>query len=139
MVRIAAPLLVALLVASWMLWARAEPSRQGGYCTNVTWAIADLLRVEGPGAGEVPTDAPADVVELVQEAGGFFGQLIARVDELDTRRLQVDTPAEVASDVIVLDAASHARDVGQAPVDPTIEAAAFARVLQDYRTRCFNG
>jgi len=107
---IAAPLVVAVLVATWLLWTRDEPARQGGYCMNASVEIAGVLQradTSGDvGRGPLP---PAD-------------RLLAQVDQVDVARFQVDTPPEIADDV----------DLLVADRDP----AAFARIAQDYLTRC---
>ena len=47
LVLVAVPVVIALVVASFVLWSRAEPSRQGGYCTNATLAVTGLLDASG--------------------------------------------------------------------------------------------
>lgn len=109
-VAVAAPLVVGLLIASWLLWTRGEPSRQGGYCMNASVEIAAVLQradTDGDvGRGPLP---PVD-------------KILAQVDQVDASRFQVNTPPEVADDVAKL-----AEDQ-----DP----AAFAAIAEDYLSRC---
>jgi hypothetical protein len=109
-VAIAAPLVVAVLLGTWLLWTRGDPSRQGGYCMNASAEIAGVLqradRTGDVGRGPLP---PVD-------------QILAQVDQVDVTRFQVDTPPEVADDV----------DELVANRDP----AAFARIAEDYLARC---
>jgi hypothetical protein len=106
-VLLAAPLVLALLVGSWLLWARQEPSRQGGYCANATIEVTRVVSASVDlGAGATPP---------VQ-------QILERVDEVDVRRFQVDTPDAIAPDVDLL-ATEGSPD-------------AFARILVDYLERC---
>lgn len=113
LLRLAAPIAVALLAASWVLWTRADGSRQGGYCMNATVEIAGVLqradRTGDVGRGPLP---PTD-------------RVLAEVDRVDAARFEVDTPPELADDVRAL-AQRH---------DP----AAFARLAQDYLQRCRTG
>lgn len=133
--RIAAPLVVALLLAGWLLWARADPARQGGYCTNVTLAVADLLNEPAP-----PRDAGAtspELAELVTDAGGIVAQLATRSDQLDVARLQVNTPDEVRDDVDLLVTQARSGSGGDGSAAPSEEAGvAFGRILVDYQRRC---
>ena len=133
--RIAAPLVVAPLVAGGLLWTRSDPARQGGYCTNVTLAVADLLNAPPPPRD---TGAPApELAELVTDAGGIVAQLATRSDQLAVDRLQVNTPAEVRDDVELLEAEASARRGSEADAAPSTEAGvAFARILVDYQRRC---
>lgn len=107
---IAAPLVVAVLVATWLLWTRGEPSRQGGYCMNASVEIAGVLqradRTGDVGRGPLP---PVD-------------QILAQVDTVDVTRFQVNTPPAVADEVAEL---AEDRD-----------PAAFAAIAEDYLTRC---
>ena len=110
LLKAAAPLLVALLVAGWLLWTRAEPSRQGGYCMNASVEIAGVVRRADAGAdiGSGPLPPVADI--------------LAEVDQVDVSRFQVDTPAAVQDEV----------DQLAADRDP----AAFALIAEDYLKRC---
>ena len=105
-----APLVIALVVASWLLWTRGDPARQGGYCMNASVEIAAVLqradRSGDVGRGPLP---PVD-------------QILKAVDHVDASRFQVDTPPEIADEVAKL-----AKDN-----DP----AAFAKIAEDYLTRC---
>lgn len=104
---LATPLVLALLVGGWLIWARQEPSRQGGYCANATIEIAGTLaRSVDLGAGATPP---------VQ-------QMLDQVDEIDVTRFQVHTPAAVADDVDEL-VQDRSKD-------------AFARIIVDYLDRC---
>lgn len=107
---VAAPLAVALLVASWLLWTRGEPSRQGGYCMNASREIAGvLMRADSSGdigRGPLP---PVD-------------KILAQVDEVDVTRFQVNTPPELRDEVEKL---AEDRD-----------PAAFAAIAEDYLSRC---
>jgi len=107
---VAAPLVVAVLVATWLLWTRGEPSRQGGYCMNASVEIAGVLqradRTGDVGRGPLP---PVD-------------QILAQVDQVDVTRFQVDTPPELADEVAAL---AKGRD-----------PAAFAKIAEDYLSRC---
>lgn len=104
---LAAPLVLALLVAGWLLWARQDLSRQGGYCANATVAVARVLEgTVDAGAGATPP----------------VSAILAGVDDVEVERFMVETPPAVAADVRRLD-----RDR-----NPT----AFARVLVDYVERC---
>jgi hypothetical protein len=132
--RIAVPLVVAFLVAGWLLWTRADPARQGGYCTNVTLAVADLLN-EPPPARDAGDPSP-ELAQLVTDAGGIVAQLAARSDQLDVARLQVNTPPAVQDDVDVL-VRDQARSGASADRAPSPEAdVAFGRILVDYQRRC---
>lgn len=110
LLKVMAPFAVAVLVTSWLLWARQDPARQGGYCMNATVEIAGVLqradRTGDVGRGPLPPIA----------------QIFAEVESVDVERFQVDTPPEVADDVAQL-----AEDR-----DPQ----AFANIVQDYLTRC---
>ncbi len=132
-VRIAAPLAVAFLLAGWLLWTRADPARQGGYCANVTWAVADLLNQPAP-ARDPDADFP-ELAALVTDSGGIIGQLATRSDQLDVERLQVNTPAAVQADVDRLAAEADAR-AGSDAAPSTEAGVAFARILVDYQRRC---
>ena len=109
---VAAPLVVAVIVASWLLWTRGEPDRQGGYCMNASVEIAGVLQRADSGAdvgrGPLP---PVD-------------QILAQVDEVDVTRFQVNTPPEVRDAV---DQLAEDRDPG-----------AFATIAEDYLERCRN-
>lgn len=134
-VRVAAPLAVALLAAGWLVWTRSDPARQGGYCTNVTLAVADLLNEPAP-ARDAGTASP-ELAELVTDAGGIVAQLAGRSEQVDVDRLQVNTPAEVQADVDLLVAQDRNRAEGEAAAAPSEEAGvAFARILVDYQRRC---
>lgn len=113
LLRALAPLLVALLVGSWLLWTRGQPSRQGGYCANATVEIAGVLRRadDSGDVGRGPLPSAED--------------LLAQVDEVDASRFQVDTPPAVRADVAKL---AEDRD-----------RQAFANVVADYLTRCRSG
>lgn len=122
---------LALIVAGWLLWTRAEPSRQGGYCANTTVAVADLLNAPAPDGDDDP-----ELAALVTDPGSVEGRLVARLDALDIDRLQVNTPAEVRDDVTLL-----ARHLGEGGEDGSSGAdaaalAAFRRVIADYEDRC---
>lgn len=133
--RIAAPLLVALLMAGWLLWARADPARQGGYCTNVTLAVAHLLN--GPAPARDAASPSPELAELVTDAGGIVAQLAGRSDQLDVDRLEVNTPDAVRDDVALLAAAHRSRSDSETSEPPSAEAGvAFARILVDYQRRC---
>lgn len=110
LVAVAAPLVVAVLLATWLLWTRGEPSRQGGYCMNASVEIAGVLqradRTGDVGRGPLP---PVD-------------QILAQVDQVDVSRFQVNTPPEIADEVAQL----------SADRDP----AAFAKIAEDYLVRC---
>lgn len=110
LLRIAAPFAVALLVTAWLLWARQDPSRQGGYCMNATVEIAGVLQ-RADRSGDVGR-GPLPPLE----------QIFAQVDAVDVARFEVDTPPELADEVAQL-----AKDR-----DPQ----AFATIVQDYLTRC---
>ena len=104
---LATPLLVALALGGWLVWARQEPSRQGGYCANATIEIAGTVaRTVDLGAGATPP---------VQ-------QMLDLADEIDVTRFQVDTPPEIADDVDEL-VRTRNKD-------------AFARIIVDYLDRC---
>ena len=113
LLRVAAPLVVALIAASWLLWTRGEPDRQGGYCVNATVEIAGVLqradRTGDVGRGPLP---PVD-------------QILAQVEQVDVARFQVDTPPEIADEVAQL---AEDRD-----------PAAFAKIAEDYLARCRTG
>lgn len=125
-VRLALPIAVALVVALATLWTRSAPERQGGYCVNATVVIAGVLTsADDPGSvgsGPLP-DA---------------GEILAKVIDIDVRRLQVATPAAVRADVALLATEVPAARAAGRPLDPKA-AAAFARVAGDYLTRCRTG
>ena len=104
------PLVLALLASGWLLWTRAEPSRQGGYCMNATVEIAGVLQRADEtgdiGRGPLP---PAD-------------RLLAQVEAVNAQRFTVNTPADVQAEVDLL--------VAEQRPD------AFAALAQDYLTRC---
>lgn len=122
---IGVPIAVALVVAGFLLWTRAEPSRQGGYCTNATLAVTGLL-----------DHADASLEVLLQPVDGPEGEaatLAPSLGALDVARLQVDTPAAIRPQVEVL--AGAIPSLGDA--DPPPDAVtAFAAVLTDYHRRC---
>ncbi|HWJ97380.1 MAG TPA: hypothetical protein VNQ33_04420 [Acidimicrobiales bacterium] len=107
---IAAPLVVAVLLSSWLLWTRSAPHRQGGYCMNASVEIAGVLQ-RADTSGDVGRGPLPPV-----------GKILAEVDQVDVTRFQVNTPPEVQDDV----------DLLVAERDP----AAFARIAQDYLERC---
>ena len=102
-----APLVVALLLGGWLLWARQDPARQGGYCSNATLEIA----------GSVGSS-----IDLSSGAGIPAQQILDRVTEVDVARFEVDTPPEIAEQVRLL------RE------DRSKEA--YARIIGDYLERC---
>ena len=104
---LAAPLIVTLLVAGWLLWSRQDPARQGGYCANATLEIAGTV---------------GRSVDLGTGAATPAQQILDRVDEIDVSRLEVNTPKAVADDVRLV---REERD-----------KAAFARIIGDYLKRC---
>lgn len=110
---VAAPLVVALLGAAWLLWARAEPARQGGYCMNATIEIAGVLQ-RADTSGDVGR-GPLPPVE----------DIFAQVATVDASRFEVDTPSAVAGDVDRL-ARTH-------------DTQAFANLVEDYLDRCRSG
>jgi len=125
LVLVGVPVVIALVVASFVLWSRGEPARQGGYCTNATLAVTDLLDASG-----------SSLEVLLQPVEGDKGEaatLAPALASLDVARLQVDTPADVAPAVAVL-----AREVPRlgagAPPDEVTQA--FTAVLTDYHRRC---
>ncbi|MCB0965125.1 MAG: hypothetical protein KDA98_17745 [Acidimicrobiales bacterium] len=107
---LATPIVVALLVAGWLLWTRGDPARQGGYCRNATVEIAAVLR-RADDAGDVGR-GPLPPVE----------RIFAELDQLDPTRFEVDTPPEVADEVAALRGDDRAQ--------------AFADVVEDYLVRC---
>jgi len=119
------PVVIALVVASFVLWSRAEPSRQGGYCTNATLAVTDLLDA---------SNASLEVLLQPVEGGkGEAATLAPALRSLDVSRLQVATPAAVAPSVAVLvEAVPH---LGEG-VPPSRVTDALATVLTDYHQRC---
>ena len=110
LLRLAAPLVIAVVLATWLLWTRSEPSLQGGYCMNASVEIAGVLQ-RADRTGDVGR-GPLPPVE----------QILAQVDQVDVARFQVNTPPEVADDVARL---AEDRD-----------PAAFAAIAEDYLTRC---
>ena len=126
---------MAFLLAGWVLWTRADPARQGGYCANVTWAVADLLNRPAP-ARDPDADFP-ELAALVTDSGGIIGQLATRSDQLDVDRLRVNTPAAVQGDVDRLVQEADARSGSGSDAAPSTAAGvAFARILVDYQRRC---
>lgn len=101
------PLAVALVVAAWLLWAGAEPSRQGGYCTNASIEVVRTLQ---------------GTVDISSGAAPPVSAILDRVEEVDVARFQVDTPAEIAPQVEL--------------VATERSPEAFALVLADYLERC---
>lgn len=106
---VAAPLVIALLIVSWVVWTRGDPARQGGYCSNASIEIASVL---------------ARTVDLSSGATPPVDEILAQVTEVDAERFRVDTPAEIA------DAVEDLRS--------NRSADAFARIILDYLERCGN-
>jgi len=123
-VRLAAPVVVALLVAMWLLWVRADPSRQGGYCTNATVVIAGVLR-EADGRAEVGRGPLPDAAAIFEVLPGT-----------DVERLGVRTPAAVRDDVALL--RRRLPELQPGADDPAVTSA-FVRVAADYLDRCQPG
>ena len=121
-----APLVLAVVVASWLLWTRADPARQGGYCVNATREISAVLQHADTGA-DIGRGPLPDVQAIFGSLGG-----------IDVKRLQVRTPAAVRPDVAVL--ARRIPELRQSgtKVDAATSAA-FARVAADYLERCRHG
>lgn len=113
LVRLIAPLVVAVLAAGWLLWTRADPARQGGYCMNATVEIAGVLR-RADRSGDVGR-GPLPPVSAI----------FAQVRQVDADRFRVDTPPAVRDEVDAL-ARTHSTD-------------AFAALVADYLTRCRTG
>ena len=130
---IAVPLVGALVLAGWLLWARQDPARQGGYCTNATIAGEQILR-QAETVLAAPDARPDDIIDIVQAA-----------HDIDVDRFRAHTPAAVRADIEMLavelpalDARrDRARATGElAPPAPPGVAAALGRVLADYLHRC---
>lgn len=117
---VAVPLVISVLLAGWLLWVRAEPRRQGGWCSNATLAVADLLNDAG-------TTAEAGTGD-----GALAKLLLPYLDDAAVERLAVATPPEVAGPVDVLAAADLPPGRN---ADPAL-ADAFGAVLADYQRRC---
>jgi hypothetical protein len=82
-IALAAPVVVALLVAAGVLWTRSDPSRQGDFCSRATAEITDLLRrTERSG-------------NLDRDQAGHLAEALARIELLDERRLTVGAPPEI--------------------------------------------
>lgn len=113
LVRVVAPLVLALAIGSWLLWTRGDASRQGGYCANATVEIAGVLR-RADSSGDVGRGPLPPVADI-----------LAQVDQVDVSRFQVDTPAAVQDEV---DQLAEDRD-----------PAAFAALAEDYLKRCRSG
>lgn len=118
-----APLVLALLAGSWLLWTRAEPSRQGGYCMNATVDIAGVLeRADSSGdVGRGPLPSPKEI--------------FASLGAIDMSRLQVDTPAAVRDDVNLLAHRLPELRASHRLADAD-SSAAFTRIAADYLRRC---
>jgi hypothetical protein len=113
LVSLAAPLVVAVLAAGWLLWTRADPARQGGYCMNATVEIAGVLR-RSDTSGDVGRGPLPPVAAI-----------FAQVGRVDADRFRVDTPPELRDEVDEL-ARTHSTD-------------AFAALVADYLDRCRTG
>ena len=114
-----APFVVCLMIAGWVLWGRADPARQGGYCANATVVIGDSLR-----RSDTPTAAGRGPLPDI-------GALLGTAGSVDVTRLQVSTPRSLRADVAVL----AARVPESVPPDARVTAA-YARVAADYLDRC---
>jgi hypothetical protein len=120
-----APLVVAVVLAGWLLWVRAEPERSGGFCANAAGEFASVLVASSEGVrggvGLAP-DVPA---------------ILAAARSIDVARFQVDTPPEIGDDVALLASdlrAGPGSGVGDAAA-PEVQAA-LARVLAYFFERC---
>lgn len=119
-----APFLVAVLLASWLMWVRANPARSGGFCANATTEFAQVLDSssanQNGGMGLTP-DVPA---------------ILAAARSIDVERLEVNTPSEIEHDVAILKATLPPSSVvSDDDLDPRVQAA-LARVLAAYLKHC---
>ena len=127
---IALPLVCSLLAASLLLWSRADPARQGGFCTNATAeleGIALILQAEP---------------ERMQDLTWVLNELVERVD---VERLSATVPEDLRDDaqlLVKLDAA-HDRAVedavarGLEPPKPSPELTkAFVVMMVRYLNDC---
>lgn len=113
--RVALPVVVALVAASWLLWTRGAPERQGGYCMNATVEVAALLRRADAAGSDDVGRGPLPPPE----------QILAQVDRLDPERFAVNTPPELRDDVARLEGPER--------------QGAFAVIIADYLDRCRAG
>ncbi|WP_421118960.1 hypothetical protein ACE2AJ_16565 [Aquihabitans daechungensis] len=104
---LAAPLVIALLIGGWLLWARQDPARQGGYCSNATLEVAGTV---------------GRSVDLSSGSAIPAQQILDLVDEVDVSRFEVDTPPEMVEQVRL--------------VREERSKEAFARLIGDYLERC---
>lgn len=122
-IMLVAPLCVAVLAGSWLLWTRGDPARQGGYCANATREISGLLRT-----ADAEVDLSRTILPDVQ-------QIFASLRRLDVQRLQVRTPGAVRSEVLILARRVPILRRSRRASDPQANEA-FARVAADYLERC---
>lgn len=122
---VAVPLVVAVLLAGWLLWVRAEPGRTGGYCASAASEFMAVIERSSGGSSRdlgVAPDGPA---------------ILAAARTLDVAPFQVDTPPEVRADVDLLAGSRSGSEGPGAGDDAAAEVqAAWARVLVDYYERC---
>ena len=126
-----APLAIALLVAVGLLWSRGDPSRQGGFCSNATVAVTDLLR---------RTERADD---LSRDQAGHLAEALGRLDLLDGDRLTTDVPhdltgaaATVRRDLRRYQAAFRSADGGDPPAAPAELSNAVGQLLRGYYDTC---
>lgn len=123
---IVAPLLLTMAFATWQLWTRGDPARQGGYCVNATREISSVLR-----RADTDADVGRGPLPDVQK-------ILASVRGVDVRRLQVHTPSSVRTDVAVLARRLPILEAARGRKDPQASEA-FARIAADYLKRCRGG
>lgn len=130
---VAAPLVLALLVGAGLLWSRGDPGRQGGFCTNATVEVTNLLRrTERAG-------------NLDRDQAGHLAEALGRLELLDPDRFTVDAPADVADAARTVraqlpahrEAVADARRAGTDPPAPSPAlSAAVGDVLAAYYGTC---
>lgn len=118
-----APIVIALLLAAWLVWVNGDPARQGGFCANPTLSLATISQLDAT--------PPADLLPLVSDQ--------------DLARLKVHTPPDLRGDAAsVARAAPAYRQARRAALDhgrrapelPPHLAGAFTRVTAGFTARC---
>lgn len=120
------PVVISLVLVSWLMWVRADPSRSGGFCATATVDLSEILEQlhvdDHAGSGLVPDPA------LLLDA--------ARSIELE--RIEAVAPPEIRGDLALLSDAVRSRRTASSEgnaVDPRV-LPAMARVFVSYRDHC---
>lgn len=128
-----APFLLALMACGWLLWTRADPARQGGFCMNATVELATVFQ------GAADRSDPG--LGLVPEPGAILEASVG----IDIDRLDVATPPSVQPHVEVLraslpayraDRAAATAASRPAPPVPDEITGAFTSILVEYLEIC---